>query len=1046
MQHEIPSISRNKGEVGLVAKFTDIFIQRPVLAFVVSCLILLFGLRSFYDLPVRQYPKMDNTTITITTSYPGASADLVQGFITSPLEKSIATANGIDYMTSQSTDGQSQIQAFIKLNYDPDKAFVDVMSKVQQVKGVLPTAAQEPVIVKSTGSSTSLLYIAFSSKTLTSEQITDYISRVVQPKIESVQGVADVQILGGSLFAMRTWLDPRKMAALGVSMTDIQNTLLNNNFLSAAGNTKGNYVQVAISATTEATNAEEFGNLIIKHGNNGVLIRMKDVARVELGREDYDSSVYFDGTRGVFVGVSPTPEANPLSMITQVRNLMPGIFSQMPAGVNGEVVYDATQYIHASIVEVIRTIIEAVVIVIIVIFAFLGSMRTVTIPVITVPLSLVGIFTFMMAMGYSINLLTLLAMVLAIGLVVDDAIVVVENVYRHMEDGLSPYEAALQGARDIATPVISMTITLAAVYVPIGFMGGLTGALFKEFAFTLAGSVVISGIIALTLSPMMCSKIMMSNFQSNRFVKRIDAIFYGCKTTYERILHDVMRGRPIIFGFAFIVLLSCLFMFVFPKHELAPSEDQGVVFFAATTQSDANIDYIEHYTAPIKAMFEKFPSTAHYFLINAPGDVFGGLIMKPWGGRKQSQNDVYTQLKPIMGAIPGLQIQLFTPPPFPVGGSALGVQFSLMTTNTFKYLYPYSQQFLKDAMNSGIFLFLFNMVQYDKPQFNLTINRPMAAQMGINMQDIANTLATAYGENYTNWFSMYNRSYEVIPQVSRYFRSNIIDATRLYISTQSGTLIPLSTIATINQTVGPAMLTDFAQLTAVGLMGAVMPGHTIGDAVNFIAQEAKRILPRDVSYDYMGQTRLFVQEGNALVVAFIFSLLVIYLVLAAQFDSLKDPLVVMTTVPMAICGALMPLNWGLATINIYTQIGLITLIGLISKHGILIVEFANNLMEKDNKLTEQEAVIQAAATRFRPILMTTFAMIFAMVPLLIAEGAGAASRFDIGLVIIMGLAIGTLFTLFVLPVMYTMKSKNLVLFLLSVLIVGYCLFSWTIGF
>lgn len=1028
-----------------MATFTDIFIKRPVLAFVVSCLILLFGLRSFYDLPVRQYPKMDNTTITITTAYPGASADLVQGFITSPLEKSIATANGIDYMTSQSSDGQSQIQAFIKLNYDPDKAFVDVMSKVQEVRGVLPSASEEPVIVKNTGSSTALFYIAFSSKTMTSEQITDYISRVVQPKIESVPGVADVQILGGSLFAMRIWLDPHKMAALNVSMPEIQNTLLNNNFLSAAGNTKSRYIEVAINASTEVTTAQDFGNLIIKHGNNGALIHLKDVGRVELGREDYDSSVYFDGTKGVFVGVSPTPDANPLSMITQVRGLMPDIFNQMPAGLNGEIVYDATQYIHESIVEVVRTIAEAVIIVVVVIFAFLGSLRTVTIPVVTVPLSLVGIFTFMMAMGYSINLLTLLAMVLAIGLVVDDAIVVVENVYRHMEEGLSPYEAALQGARDIATPVISMTITLAAVYVPIGFMGGLTGALFKEFAFTLAGSVVISGVIALTLSPMMCSKIMTHDLESNRLVKRIDTIFHTCKEQYEQLLHDVMKGRPIVFGFAFIVLLSCLFMFVFPKHELAPTEDQGVVFFAASTQSDANIDYIEHYTAPIKTMFQKFPSMAHYFLINVPGNIFGGLIMKPWGARQQTQNDVYTQLKPMLGSIPGLQTQLFMPPPFPVGGSSLGVQFSLMTTNTFQYLYPYSEQFLKDAMNSGIFLFVFNTVQYDKPQFNLKINRDIAAQLGINMQDVANTLATAYGGNYTNWFSMYNRSYKVIPETFRSFRSDINDAMKLYITTQSGTLIPLSTIATVNQTVGPAMLTDFAQLTAVGLMGAVMPGHTVGDAVAFIQQEAKRILPRDVSYDYMGQTRLFVQEGNALAVAFIFSLLVIYLVLAAQFDSLKDPLVVMTTVPMAICGALMPLNWGLATINIYTQIGLITLIGLISKHGILIVEFANKLREADPDLSEQEAVIHAAATRFRPVLMTTFAMIFAMVPLLIAEGAGAASRFDIGLVIIMGLAIGTLFTLFVLPVMYTMKGKQLVLFLGAVAIVGYCLFSWTIG-
>lgn len=1028
-----------------MAKFTDIFIKRPVLAIVVSSLILLFGIRSYYDLSVRQYPKMDNTTITITTAYPGASSDLVQGFITSPLEKSVSTANGIDYMTSQSMDGTSQIQAFIKLNYDPEKAFVDIMSKVQQVKGDLPPAAQEPVIVKSTGSSTALLYAAFSSKTLSSQQITDYISRVIQPQIESIQGVAEVQVLGGTTFAMRAWLNPNRMAALGITMDEVNAALKNNNFLSAAGTTKGTYVQVAINAKTEAKDPDAFKNLVVKRGNDGVIIRLKDIARVELGREDYDSSTYFNGIRGVFIAVSPTPEANPLSMITEVRALLPKLFSRMPDSLQGKVVYDATKFIRASIKEVIETIIEAVIIVIIVIFAFLGSFRTVTIPVVTVPLSLVGIFTFMMIMGYSINILTLLALVLAIGLVVDDAIVVVENVYRHIEEGMPAYDAAIRGARDIATPVISMTITLAAVYVPIGFMGGLTGALFKEFAFTLAGAVVISGVIALTLSPMMCSRLLSSHMSDAKMVRIVDGTFTWLKTKYENILHGVMNGRKIVYGVAFLVLLSSFFLFLFPQHELAPNEDQGVVFFFANTQADANIDYIEHYTSPIGGYFKSLPSYSHYFLVNAPGNIFGAMIMKSWDDRKQTQDEAYAILKNKLFTVPGLQVQVMTPPPFPVGGSSLGVQFALLTTNTFNYLYPYSERFLDDAMKSGLFLFLFNQVKYDKPEFDININRPMAAQLGINMQDIANTLATAYGGNYTNWFSMYNRSYKVIPQVERFFRSNIVDATRLYITTHSGTLIPFSTFASIDHTTGPQMLTDFSQLSAVGIMGNVMPGHTIGEAVKFIQDEAKRILPKDISYDYMGQTRLFVQEGNALMIAFIFSLLVIYLVLAAQFDSLKDPLVVMTTVPMAICGALLPLNWGLATINIYTQIGLITLIGLISKHGILIVEFANKLI-KEEGLSIEDAAIHAAAIRFRPVLMTTFAMIFAMIPLLVANGAGAASRFDIGLVIAMGLAVGTLFTLFILPLMYILKSRNLLLFLVAVIIVAYCVYSWFFGF
>lgn len=1026
-----------------MAKFTDIFIKRPILAVVVSALIFLFGARSYFTLPLRQYPKLDTTTITVSTAYPGAPSDLVQGFITSPLEKSIATANGIDYLTSQSLDGTSQIQAFLKLGYDPNKAFVDIMSKVQQVQGDLPPAAQLPVILKSTGSSQSLLYVGFNSTNLTSQQITDYISRVINPKIQTVPGVAEVNILGGSLFAMRAWLNPQKMAAFGVTMEDIQNALRNNNFLSAAGSTKGGYVQVAINASTEAQTQKEFANLIIKYGKNGALVHMKDVAKVQLGRESYDSNVFFNGNSGVFIGVDPTPTANPLSMITQVRKMLPHLFNNLPPGMHASIVYDATTFIRASINEVIQTLIEAIVIVIFVIFLFLGSLRTVNIPVITVPLSLVGVFTYMVIMGYSINLLTLLAFVLAIGLVVDDAIIVVENIYRHIEEGMSVMDASIKGARDIATPVISMTVTLAAVYVPIGFMSGLTGSLFKEFAFTLAGCVVISGIIALTLSPMMCSKFLTSDLSNKRLVRLVDKSFEKVKLGYEGLLHMIFRHRLVIFTTAFLVLLSCLFLFMYPQKELAPKEDEGVVFYQATAQSDANIDYINHYTKPINKFFAGIKSTGHYFLVNSPGSIFGAVILKPWNERKQTQAQVYGLINQKLSVIPGLQVQVFTPPPFSVGGSSLGVQFSLTTTNTFRYLYPYAQKFLSDAMNSGIFLYMFNLVKWDKPEFQLDINRPLAAQLGFNMMDIANALATAYGGNYTNWFSMYNRSYKVIPQVLRQYRWNIIDATRIYLQTHSGTMIPSSTFLNIHHTTQPQMLTNFGQLTAVGLMGAVKPGHSVGEAVNWIKAEATKILPRDVSYDWMGQTRLFVEEGNQLIVAFLFSMIVIYLVLAAQFDSLHEPLIIMTTVPMAICGALMPLNWGLATLNIYTQIGLITLIGLISKHGILIVEFANKIRE-EKKLDDWEAVIQAAAIRFRPVLMTTFAMIFGMVPLLLAAGPGSISRFDIGLVIAMGMGVGTLFTLFMLPVIYTFKPRSLVLFLCAILVVAY--FCYTVFF
>lgn len=1024
-------------------RFTDLFINRPVLAIVVSCFIFIFGIRSYLDLQVRQYPKMDSTVITITTSYPGAPASLVQGFITSPIEKVVGTAEGIDYMTSQSTDSTSTIQAFIKLNFDPNKAFVDVMSKVQQVKGDLPTAAQEPVILKSTGSDHDLLYVGFNSDALTSAQITDYIARVVRPVLETAPGVAEVETLGGSNFAMRIWLNPKKMAAMDVTMQDVHAALLNNNFLSAPGSTKGKYITVAMNANTDTKTPEEFSNLIVRRGNQGAVIHLKDIGHVVLGQESYDSNVFFNGKRGVFIGIKATPEANPLSTIDGVRKILPGILKQMPPSLHAKIIYDSTKFIRASIDEVIQTIFEAIIIVIIVIFAFLGSLRSVLIPTITIPLSMVGIFTFMLGMGYSINLLTLLAMVLAIGLVVDDAIIVVENIYRHVEEGMPLLQAALAGARDIAFPIIAMTFTLAAVYVPIGFMGGVTGSLFKEFAFTLAGAVIISGIIALTLSPMMCAKVFTPKMETQRLVKMIDGGFSWLRKKYEHILEGCLQNRLPLFLFAFVVLASLIFLFTQPQSELAPMEDQGVLFYQGTAAEDANIDYVNAYTKPIADVFKSQPTTETYFTVNSPGQIFGASLLKPWGERKASQQEVYNILNGKLFAIPGLQIQLFQLPPIPISGSAMGIQIALKTTNTLRYLYPYSEEFLADAMKSGIFMYLVKNIKYNKPEIEYDINRPKAAQMGINMSDIANTLATAYGENYVNWFSLYNRSYEVIPQVFRRFRSDPIDATELYIHNYNGDLLPLSTLMNVSYSIGPQMIGNFAQLNAIALMGALSPGHTVGDAVSFFKEEAKKILPRDISYDYMGQTRLFVNEGASLTIAFIFSLIVIYLVLAAQFESFIDPLVVMISVPMAICGALLPLNWGLSTLNIYTQIGLITLIGLISKHGILVVAFANKLREEQG-MEMYEAIHKAAGIRLRPVLMTTFAMVFGMIPLLIASGPGAVSRFDIGLVIAMGMGIGTLFTLFVLPTIYTMKPKNLLLFLLSVIIIAGCTFYWII--
>ncbi len=1017
-----------------MSKFTDIFIRRPVLATVVSLLIFVVGIRAIFDLQVRQYPKMDNTVVNITTSYPGASAQLVEGFITTPLEKKIAGAEGIDYMTSSSTDGVSSISAYIKLNFSPDSAFTNILSKVQAAKQVLPKEAEDPVLDKQTGSTIALMYISFSSNEMSGGQITDYLSRVVQPKLETIGGVAQAQILGSSQFAMRIWLSTRKMAGLGVTPNDVQTALQNNNIQSAAGHTKGKFIQISIKPETDLKSVKGFENIVVKTGKDGSLIHMKDIGRVDLGSETYDSSVYFNGKKAVFMAITATPSANALSVITDIKNAMPFIQSQFPPTLKSKIVYDATKYIRSSIKEVIKTIIEATLIVIVVIFLFLGSLRTVTIPVVTIPLSLVGVCGLMLILGYSINLLTLLALVLAIGMVVDDAIVVVENIYRHIEDGMDPKDAAIKGAREIALPIISMTLTLAAVYAPIGLMGGITGALFKEFAFTLAGAVIISGVIALTLSPMMCSKLLNANIGKHKLVHFIDDKFNRLKNSYQKSLANTLKFRPVIILFAFVVLSSCMFLYLHSRQQLAPEEDQGAVFTVATGPQSASLNYMEHFTNEFNALFESFPSFEDSFIVNGRNTVnstFAGFILKPWDERSQTTIEVNHILQKKYEKIPGLQIQSFSLPPLPTGGSPIPIQFIITTTSPFNVLFPVSEEILNAARKSGKFIFITNSLKFNKPQMDIEIDRDKAAEMGIGVNDIAQGLATAFGDNYVNRFSVEGQNYKVIPQVLQQFRYNPKDIDAVYLKTGSGDYVPLSSVVSIKFTTQPNALTRFQQLNSATLQGLTIPGQTIADGLSYLRKLALKFMPQGFSYNYAGQSRQLMQEGSALMYTFFFSIIFIFLVLAAQFESFRDPLVVMTSVPMAICGALLPLNWGFATVNIYTQIGLITLIGLISKHGILMVEFANKLGLEEG-LSRFEAIEKAAAIRLRPVLMTTFSMVLGVVPLLLATGAGANSRFDIGLVIASGMLIGTLFTLFVVPVMYTLKAQAILLLLASV--------------
>ncbi|HDO7894505.1 TPA: efflux RND transporter permease subunit [Legionella pneumophila] len=1002
-------------------KFTDLFIKRPVLSIVVSMLIFLFGINSIYKMQIRQYPKMENTVITIMTGYPGADAELIAGFITTPLESAVASAEGIDYMTSSSQQGLSTITLNIKLNFDPQVAFTDVMSKVQQTLNQLPKESQQPVILKKSDSSTALMYISLDSKDMTPQQITDYATRVVQPQLQTVDGVAKADILGGQTYSMRIFMDPIKMAALNVTPADVSSVLASNNFLTAAGSTKSEYVAINVTAKTDLNNVGEFERLIVK-SDKGSIIRLRDIAKVELGSQNYDSSVTFNSKKAVFISITPTPTANPLTVINDARKLFPSIVREFPPSLTGTIVYDATAFIRASIHEVMETIIEAAVIVIIVIFLFLGSVRSVLIPVVTIPLSLVGVCTLMLILGYSINLLTLLAFVLAIGLVVDDAIVVVENVHRHLEEGKTPFESAIIGAREIATPVIAMTITLAAVYAPIGFMSGLTGALFKEFAFTLASAVIISGIIALTLSPMMCSKILSEEATSGKFAIFLDEFFNKLKRVYQNALHSILDTREIMLLLAGVVILMLPYLYSNTAAETAPDEDQGFFFVLATAPQYATLNYIEAFTKPFDAIYKSFPETENYFTVNTSQPI-SGMVLKPWDQRKKSQFALKQPLQNKLSKIAGLNALAIVPPPLPGGGGGPAVQFVVKTTNDFQSLMDVSNQLTEKARNSGLFIYIDNSLKFNQPQVEFSINRAKASEMGLDMRALGSTLTSALSNNYINYFNLEGRSYQVIPQLARKFRLTIEQIGQIYVKTLNGTMVPLSTVITPTEKTQPNAATHFQQLNSATIQAVMMPGKTLGQGLEFLQKAAQEVLPKGFTYDYGGESRQFMQEGSALIFAFLFAIIVIFLVLAAQYESFRDPLIVLISVPMSICGALIPLNLGAATINIYTQVGLITLIGLISKHGILIVDFANHLQREKN-LDKRAAVEEAAGIRLRPILMTTAAMVFGVIPLLIASGAGAASRFDIGLVISTGLLIGTCFTLFVVPTLYTYLAED----------------------
>jgi multidrug efflux pump len=1002
--------------------FTDPFIRRPVLATVVSLLIVLLGLQAFNKLTIRQYPQMENALITVTTAYPGANAETIQGYITQPLQQSLASAEGIDYMTSVSRQNVSIISIYARIGADSDRMFTELLAKASEVKNQLPPNAEDPVLSKEAADSSALMYVSFYSDELNNPQITDYLSRVIQPKLATLPGMAQAEILGNQVFAMRLWLDPVKLAAFGLSASDVSEAVRKYNFLSAAGETKGQYVVTSINAETELKTPEAFAAIPLKTlGDRRVLI--SDVARVEMGAENYDSISSFDGIPSVYIGIKATPSANPLDVIKEVRKVMPQLTEQLPPNLKVAIAYDATKFIQASIDEVIKTLFEAVLIVIVVVFLFLGAFRSVLIPVITIPLSMIGVLFFMQLMGYSINLLTLLAMVLAIGLVVDDAIVVVENIHRHIEEGKSPFDAAIEGAREIAVPVVTMTITLAAVYAPIGFLQGLTGALFKEFALTLAGAVVISGIVALTLSPMMCALLLRHEENPSGFAHRLDQLFEGLKQRYQRALHSTLDTRPVVLTFAAIVLCLIPLLLMFTEKELAPDEDQGIVFLIATAPQPSNLNYLNAYTEQFVKIFKEFPEYYSSFQINGFNGVqsgIGGFLLKPWDERTRTQMEILPEVQKRLGQIPGLQIFGFNLPALPGTGEGLPFQFVVNTPNDYQSLLQVTERIKKRAQESGKFAFLDVDLAFDKPEVVVEIDREKAAQMGVSMEDLGGTLATLLGEGEINRFTIDGRSYKVIAQVERAYRDNPEWLNSYYVKNLEGQMLPLSTLIKVHDRARPTQLNQFQQLNSAIIQG--FPIVSMGEAIDTVRQIAAEEAPPGYAFDYAGASRQYVQEGNALYLTFAIALALIFLVLAAQFESFRDPLVIMVTVPLSICGALIPLFLGYSSMNIYTQVGLVTLIGLITKHGILIVEFANQL-RREKGLAPRAAVEQAAAIRLRPVLMTTAAMVFGMLPLILASGAGAVSRFDIGLVIATGMSVGTLFTLFVLPCVYSLLAK-----------------------
>lgn len=1022
--------------------FTDIFIKRPVLAVVVSLIILLLGLRAGLDLRVREYPELQNALVSVSVAYPGADPKLVEGFITTPLEREIASADGIDFLTSTSSQGLAQINANLHLSKDPNEALTEISAKVNKLRNQLPAGAEDPVVELSDAGATAAMYISFFSDTMDDTQITDYLSRIVEPELAAIPGVERLQVIGGKPYAMRVWLDPEGLTAHNLTASEVFQAIQRENVLSAVGQTKGGYVRVGMSADTDLNDVEAFRNMVVR-SDGDALVRLQDVARVEFGAEEYDSNGFWNGEPSVFIGVFVRPDANLLDVMADIRSLWPTLKAAMPETLGAMIGYDSTIYVDKAIKEVRATLIEAVLIVVVVIFLFLGSLRSSAIPAITVPLSLVGALYLMYVLGFSINLLTLLAMVLAIGMVVDDAIIVLENIHRHIEEGMKPKDAAIAGARELVGPVTAMTITLVAVYAPIGFLTGITGVLFTEFAFSLAGSVLISGVVALTLTPMMCSRMLKPSHgeagEESRLAVYLDEKFEALRCQYKQRLHGSLDQPAVVAVFGLIVLLSCGFLYVGSQSELAPGEDLGFVGVLLEGDGYASPEYVREYFIRSQDIVRSNPDVANVF--GFAGDVtmgvnsgFVGMMGKPWDERSASMAQVAAAQTEALQSITGLRAAVFEPPPLPTPGQGYPVELVLKSTSGPEIMAEVGNEVVKQVMESKRFFFAATMLNYDRPETELKINREKAALIGVDMATLSADLVALMAGAEVNRFSYEGRSYKVISQVERQARLNPEQLQSFYTRTRSGDLVPLSTLVELEETIQPRAIPHAQQLNSNTIVAVPRPDVTQGEALAMIEEIAREVMPSSFRLDYAGSSRQLKQESGALLATFVFAIIIIYLVLAAQFESFRDPLIILVTVPMSVCGALLTMNiFALTngmqltqfpgmTLNIYTQVGLVTLIGVISKHGILIVDFANRMQRQG--MSKRDAIEEATSIRLRPILMTTAALVVAMVPLLTASGPGASSRFSLGMIIASGMTIGTLFTLFVVPTVYLYMGRD----------------------